>query len=65
MKEIDVRKIFTQREMHNFSLTLLAFDENGDLKAILESYISRLQVSLNRKYYLFFLENTLYSLHIQ
>lgn len=52
--------------MHNFSpLTLLAFDENGDLKAILESYSSRLQVSLTRKYYLFFLENILYSLHIQ
>lgn len=52
--------------MHNFSpLTLLAFNENGDLKAILESYSSRLYVSLTRKYYLLFLEKTVYSLHIQ
>lgn len=37
-------------------LTLLAFNENGDLKAILKSCSSRPQVSLTRKYYLLFPE---------
>lgn len=61
-----VRKIFTQRERHNFlNLILLACNENSDLKVIKKkkSYSSRLQAFLTRKCYLLSPEkkNSLYS----